>query len=141
MKPPGPFEPVEIQLDKPRRLKFTMGALRRAQTRLRAIRGDKISIFELFSPKNKEQLSPDEIVVLFHQGLRHDDPNLTEEMVEEMIDARQLDELAEKLAEAMGGTVEKTKPDRWRQGNRPPFVTVSWSDLWCFGRIELGLSD
>ena len=35
-----------------------MGALRRAQTRLREIRGDKISIFELFSPKNKEQLSP-----------------------------------------------------------------------------------
>ena len=57
---------------------------------------------------------------MFHQGLRHDDPNLTEEMVEEMIDARQLDELAEKLAEAMGGTFEKTKPvDGAKETDRP----------------------
>ena len=97
------FEPVEVELDKKRHLQFTMGALRRAQTRLQEIHGDKVSIFKLLSPENKDQLGPDEIVVLFHQGLRKEDPNLTEEQVEDMIDVRQLDDLAEQLAVALGG--------------------------------------
>jgi hypothetical protein len=122
MMPPKLFDPVAVELGdgKTRLLRFSMGALRRAQTRLRELRGDKISIFQLLSPKNKEQLSPDEIVVLFHQALRHEDKDLTEEQVEEMIDARQLDYLAEKLAEAMGGTVERVKPDGgMNEGERP----------------------
>ena len=97
------FEPVEVELDKKRHLQFTMGALRRAQTRLQEIRGDKIPIFKLLSPENKDNLGPDEIVVLFHQGLRKEDPDLTEEQVEDMIDVRQLDALAQQLAAALGG--------------------------------------
>ena len=97
------FEPVQVELDKLRHLRFTMGALRRAQKRIQEIRGEKISIFQLLSPQNQEKLGPDEIVVMFHQGLRHEDANLTEEQVEDMIDVRQLDALADKLAEALGG--------------------------------------
>ena len=97
------FEPVEVVLDKKRHLRFTMGALRRSQKRIQEIRGETISIFQLLSPQNQEKLGPDEIVVLFHQGLRHEDAELTEEQVEDMIDVRQLDALAEKLAEALGG--------------------------------------
>jgi hypothetical protein len=105
---PKALDPVDVMLDKKRRLRFTMGSLRRAQRRLEEIRGEKISIFELLSEKNKDKLSPDEIVVLFHQGLRADDPNLTEEQVEELIDVRELDALAEKLAQALGG---QARPD------------------------------
>lgn len=98
------FEPVDVMLDKKRRLRFTMGALRRAQRRLDELRGgEKVSIFQLLSPANKDQLSPDEIVVLFHQGLRADDPSLTEEQVDELLDVRDLDAIAEKLALALGG--------------------------------------
>lgn len=97
------FEPVEVTLDKKRRLQFNMGALRRAERRLDEIRGEKRSIFNLLSPANMDRLGPDEIVVLFHQGLRKDDPELTEEQVEDMIDVRQLNELAGKLAAALGG--------------------------------------
>ena len=82
------FESVEVELDKKRRLRFTMGSLRRAQRRLDELRGEKQSIFKILSPQNKDQLGPDEIVVLIHQGLLTDDPALTEEQVENMIDVR-----------------------------------------------------
>jgi hypothetical protein len=115
------FDPVDVELGgKKYQLRFTMGALRRAQARLREIRGDKVSIFQLLSPKNKEQLSPDEIVVLFHQGMRHGEhQDLTEEQVDDMIDARQLDSLAEKLALAMGGEIVREKPEEEIKKERP----------------------
>jgi len=97
------FEPVEVELDKKRRLRFTLGSLRRAQRRLDELRGEKLSIFKILSPQNQDQLGPDEIVVLIHQGLLADDPALTEEQVENMIDARNMEALALKLAEALGG--------------------------------------
>jgi hypothetical protein len=104
MDTPKVYDPVEIVLDRKRVLRFGMGALRKAQARLREIRADNVNILQLLSPKNQEELGPDELVVLFHQGLLKDDPELTEEQVEDLLDARALDEgLALKLAEALGG--------------------------------------
>jgi hypothetical protein len=104
METPRAFEPVEIVLDRKRVLRFGMGALRRAQARLRELRGDNVNILVLLSPTNREQLGPDELVVLFHQGLLKDDPTLTEEQVDDLLDVRWLDQnLALKLAEALGG--------------------------------------
>jgi hypothetical protein len=109
------FEPVEVMLDKKRRLRFSMRALRCAEKRLTELRGEKIKIFNLLSPANQDKLGPDEIIVLFHQGLLQDDPSLTEEQVEEMIDVRALDGLAERLAEALGGP----KPNTEARDSRP----------------------
>jgi hypothetical protein len=52
--------------------------------------------------------------------MRHgEDEKLTEEEVENMIDARMLDSLAEKLALAMGGEIVRTKPDEEAKEERP----------------------
>src|SRR5262245_31579012 len=98
---------VEVELDRKRSLRFTMGSLRRAEKRLDEIRGGQhLSIFELLSEENKRKLGPDEIIVLFHHGLLHEDSKLTEEDVADMLDVRQLDELGQRLADALGGAVK-----------------------------------
>jgi hypothetical protein len=124
---PKALDPVDVMLDKKRRLRFTMGSLRRAQRRLEEIRGEKISIFELLSEKNKDKLSPDEIVVLFHQGLVADDPGLTEEKLEDMIDVRSLDALAEKLALALGGEGQPAVPGKEGKADASPLSPGSTS--------------
>jgi len=115
---------VELELDKKRSLRFTMGALRRAEKRLDEIRGGQhVSIFELLSEENKRKLGPDEIIVLFHHGLLHDDPNLTEEDVADMLDVRQLDALGQRLAEALGAAVKPKASVPEASGDRPLAVS------------------
>lgn len=108
---PNALTPVNVDLDKTRTLRFTLGALRRAEKRLKEIRGEQVSIFEILSEENKRKLGPEEIIVLFHHGLIDEDPNLTEDKVADMIDVRQLDVLAVKLAEALGGAGKSKQPE------------------------------
>ena len=110
---------VEVELDKKRSLRFTMGSLRRAEKRLNEIRGSDVSIFQILSEENKGKLGPDEIIVLFHHGLAHEDPNLTEDNVADMIDLRELDILGARLAEALGGAVAPKQPSPEANGDRP----------------------
>jgi hypothetical protein len=110
---------VFVDLDKRRMLRFTMGSLRRAEKRLNAIRGSDVSIFQILSEENKGKLGPDEIIVLFHHGLAHEDPNLTEDNVADMIDVRELDILGARLAEALGGAVTTKQPSPEANGDRP----------------------
>ena len=111
---------VAVELDKKRSLRFTMGSLRRAEKRLDEIRGGQhVSIFELLSEENKRKLGADEIIVLFHQGLLHEDSELTEDAVADMLDVRQLDELGQRLAEALGGAVKANAPAPEVNGGRP----------------------
>ena len=110
---------VFVDLDKRRMLRFTMGSLRRAEKRLNEIRGSDVSIFQILSEENKGKLGPDEIIVLFHHGLAHEDPNLTEDNVADMIDVRELDILGTRLAEALGGAVTTKQPSPEANGDRP----------------------
>jgi len=111
---------VFVDLDKRRTLRFTMGSLRRAEKRLDEIRnGQHVSIFQILSEENKGKLGPDEIIVLFHHGLAHEDPTLTEDNVADMIDVRELDILGTRLAEALGGAVTTKQPSPEANGDRP----------------------
>ena len=110
---------VFVDLDKRRMLRFTMGSLRRAEKRLNEIRGSDVSIFQILSEENKGKLGPDEIIVLFHHGLAHEDPNLSEDNVADMIDVRELDILGTRLAEALGGAVTTKQPSPEANGDRP----------------------
>jgi hypothetical protein len=110
---------VFVDLDKRRMLRFTMGSLRRAEKRLNEIRGSDVSIFQILSEENKGKLGPDEIIVLFHHGLAHEDPTLTEDNVADMIDVRELDILGARLAEALGGAVTTKQPSPEANGDHP----------------------
>jgi type II secretory pathway component PulK len=83
---------VKIMLDKERTLKFNLNTLVEVEEKLGfslAELGDKVSIKVLRT--------------LLHAGLKHEDPELTEEMVGEMITMENIAEVQKALTQALGG--------------------------------------
>jgi hypothetical protein len=86
---------VKIMLDKERTIKFTLNTLIEVEDALGhplAELGDKISIRAMRT--------------LLTAGLRHEDKELTEEYVGELITMDNMKEVQEALAKAMGGSVK-----------------------------------
>lgn len=84
-------EPVEIILDKPRKMKLTLGALRRAEIALNAARAwggvAPTSIFEVINTELRQvgegiNLRADFIIILLWASLTDEDPELTLEQAE-----------------------------------------------------------
>lgn len=77
------IEPVEIVLDKPRKMLFTFGALKAAEREINKIRtatGEaKTSVFTILG-----EMSPDTISILVWACLLHEDSTLTIEQVDAM---------------------------------------------------------
>jgi hypothetical protein len=82
-----PVEPVEIVLDKPRKMKLTFGALFRAEQALNEARKltgqEQVSIFNVINTElqkvgeNGITIHADFIVILLWASLSDDDPSLT----------------------------------------------------------------
>lgn len=81
---------VEVQLDKKRNIRFTMNALAEVEDRL-GFRLDEIE---------GKKLSIKQIRSLLFCGLMHEDENLTEEMIGDMIDLGNIKYVQEKMSEA-----------------------------------------
>lgn len=81
------IEPVEITLDRPRKMLLTLGALRRADqefNKARGLTGDaRVSIFDVINTELKNvaadnlKFGPDLIAIMLWASLLNDDPNLT----------------------------------------------------------------
>lgn len=114
---------AQITLDKPRTVRFTIGAVRRII--VEKGRG-------YFEVEDKEEDELERLVYLACQGFRHEDPELTPEVLEEIIDFRQVVELGACIAEALGQDVPKAmariegdasgkpRPPKGARRTRPP---------------------
>lgn len=111
-----PRQPVTITLDRPRTLRFSIAAVRRILTE----KGPEYLAGET-GGDDLERLS-----YLAFQGLIHEDPELTQEQVEEMVDFSQVEELTTAVLRALGqdlpqqegGAGGPTKRGRARPGKR-----------------------
>ena len=88
---PTPTRGVLVVLDRPRRLRYTLGTLRRIREEF----GEAVL---------SSGVAEDKLAKILWYGLRTDDPSLKPEDIEELIDLQQLPELVKALEVAMGGT-------------------------------------
>ena len=103
------LSPIKVTLDKERSLKFNMKAVLSLNEELdRNVLGEG----GLFDDEKNIDLKA--VAAALAHGLRHEDADLTTEKVLDMVDVRQLSQLAEKLAEAFGAVKDQdanpTKP-------------------------------
>jgi hypothetical protein len=95
---PTPTRGVLLHLDKERRLRFSLKTMRELRE-------------EFGENTLATGLSQDSIAKFLWHGLKHEDPELTIEQVEEIVDLEQLDEILDAVATATGkrGRLEEVK--------------------------------
>ena len=86
---PAPSKGVPITLDRPRFFRYTLGTLRKIREEL----GDEAL---------KDGVSGEKLAKVLCYGLQGDDPELTPEKVEEIIDLQKLEEVVAAMRQAMG---------------------------------------
>lgn len=99
-----PTRGVPITLDRPRTLRFTLGAVRRILEE-KGVAYFEASVGAPTAAENIERLG-----YLAYQGLRHEDAELTREAVEEMVDFDRIEELSNAVARALGQDLPSTAP-------------------------------
>lgn len=100
---PAPTRGVPVTLDKVRHLRYTLGTRKRL---LQEIGGEEAL----------NDLTGDKMAILLLYGLKHEDPDLTLEQVEEMVDLENLPVVVEAFAKAMGYNSSKVQ-DTGATGN------------------------
>lgn len=95
-----PTRGVPVELDRTRHLRYSLGTVRKIMEE-----------FEVDDPE-KIPLDVTNLGKFLWYGLKHEDPDLTVEDVEEMVDMQNIVPLHEAVGEAMGGDRE--------EGARPP---------------------
>ncbi len=96
----GIVEPVVVELDRPRKLRFDLGA----QKAFYRETGVGIQRFD--------QENPEHICALIWASLLRDDPSLTVDQVDEMIDMGNLEYVFERVTEA----INRSMPQKQAQG-------------------------
>lgn len=86
---PTPTRGVVVMLDKERRLRYTLGTMRKIRE-------------EFGADAVEKGFATDELSRLFLYGLKHEDPKLTLEDVEEMVDGENLKTLTDAMVAAFG---------------------------------------
>ena len=92
-------KPIEIELDKKRHLRYTLGSF----AYLEETYGDIDKAFT-----KMEQGSMNAIIDIIYAGLIHEDANLTKHQVSHMIDISNMNEIVEQITKAMGNDVNGT---------------------------------
>lgn len=87
---------VEIELDKPRRLRFTLNSLAELEDKL------GVGIQEIGEVLSNPRMK--DLLLLLWAGLIHEDEELTVERVGNMIDLSNMDMLSDKLGEAFSAS-------------------------------------
>lgn len=96
---PHPTGPVEVVLDAPRRLRYTLAAIRRI------FEEKGTDYFDAVATGADPIRNLERLAYLAWQGLRHEDPVLTLEDVEEIVDLTMIVPLQEAIARALGQDV------------------------------------
>lgn len=92
---------VEIKLDKPRRIRFTLNSLAEIEDRL----GVKMDQLE------KVHMGMKEVRTMLWAGLIHEDEELTENQVGNMVDFDNIQYIQEKVGEAFQRATAKNSPN------------------------------
>lgn len=92
-KTPTPSKGVPVMLDRERYFRYTLGTLRKIREEL----GDEAL---------KEGVSGEKLAKVLCYGLQGDDPDLTPEKVEEIIDLTMLDDVVASMRKAMGQKIK-----------------------------------
>lgn len=106
------YEGVPIKLDKVRHLKYALKSIRLIVQKYGSIQ----KAFEILQ-KCKDEIDDaalEAIAVLAHAGLVHEDRDLTQEDVENLIEFKHINQLADKMVEAMSDSlpsIEEGKPN------------------------------
>mgnify|MGYP005750951813 CR=1 FL=1 len=88
---------VEVELDKKRHLRYTMNALAEIE--------DALGV-EL-SEMDKVKMNIKNVRIILWAGLIHEDPDLTQEEVGDMVDLANIKEVQEKVSEAFNTATSK----------------------------------
>lgn len=108
---PTPTRGVPITLDRPRRVRYPLGILRKMQDEMGAAFMGAMQV--------------EKITKILWYGLIHEDPNLTEEQVDNMVDLENLSEVTAAVAKATGQRIQEGDPptapaDLSQTQNTPP---------------------
>jgi hypothetical protein len=106
---PAPTRGVPVELDRTRRLRYTFATRRKM---IEALGGEE---------KLTASLSGDDLCKVLWYGLQHEDPSLTVEQVEDMVDLENLSETVTALSKALG---YKAKPKLEIAGTNPPVAAA-----------------
>lgn len=86
---PAPTRGVPVELDRTRYFRYTLGTLRKLRE-------------ELGVEALEAGVSGDKLTKVFWYGLKGDDPELTTEKIDELIDLENLDVVVDAMRKAMG---------------------------------------
>ena len=100
---------VEIELDKPRKLRFTLNALSEIEDKL------GVSFTEIGEVLKKPKMK--DLLVVLWAGLIHEDEDLTIKEVGNMIDISDLEMVSEKLGEAFAAATGEVNQKKDIQKN------------------------
>ena len=95
-------QPVEIELDRKRKLRYDFNAL--------ALLEDKFGDIDTALHSLTQQPSVKAIRALLHAGLVHEDPALTEEQVGSMVTLADMPRVAQAISEAFAEAMPKLDP-------------------------------
>jgi|SRR5262252_5858349 len=98
---------VPIILDRPRHLRLDNRAIFSAEKELSALWGKKVSLFTVLG---SGELGLNDLSVLLWQGLRHEDPGLTLERVQDLMDMSDLPGLIEKVLASWNAATTPAEP-------------------------------
>jgi len=89
---------VPLELDKPRTLRLTLGAMKLAEDELKRVYGvPKLNLLALFQ---RGEVSFTDLLVVMWAGLRHEDPSLTLEQAGELLELEHIGLVSQKITEA-----------------------------------------
>lgn len=119
---PTPTRGVPVQLDRERHLRFTLRTIREIRT-------------EFGMDALTEGVSMEAIAKLLWYGLKHEDPDLTVEAVEELVDMQNLTELIQAVTAATGGRMPTVVEEPPAQD--PPAEPTAAADSPAAGALQM----
>lgn len=99
---------VPLTLDRPRTLRLDMRAIFQAERALCVLWGRQTNILNLFSDLGT--LTLNDLAVLLHQALRHEDPTLTLEQTQDLMRFDQLPAIMTALFDAWNAATQPATP-------------------------------
>jgi hypothetical protein len=126
----SPVVAVPIKLDRLRHLRLTNRALMRTEIRLSQLYGSQVNISEVISKIMKSgtetgflRFPTTTLVVLLHQGLIHEDADLTEDDVADMTDMMSNPDIIEAVLSAITRQLPEPTVTTNGQGGAAPTAT------------------
>lgn len=108
---------IPLALDKPRHLRLTKVAIFEAERAMCRLWGKQVNILMIFSEGGL--LTLNDLSILLHQGLLHEDPTLTLAEVQEMMDFDRLPAIMTAVLDAWNAATQSADPHAPAGGTTP----------------------